>query len=111
MAVTRMLASMAVADLDAAVHWYTALLGRAPDALPMEGLAEWHLDERFGLQVFQNESDAGHSSVVLDDTDLDDRLALLAEAGIENDGISPASESRLLQVVDLDGNSVVFTGR
>ena len=111
MPITKLFASMNVADLEVAVPWYTALFAGEPDARPMEGLVEWHLDDRFGVQVFQDAENAGHSTVVLDDTDLDDRLALLAEAGIENDGIRQATSSRILPVVDLDGNRIVFTGQ
>ncbi len=42
MPVNRVLAALAVADVDSAVPWYERLLGRPADALPMDGLAEWH---------------------------------------------------------------------
>ena len=36
MPVNRVLAALAVADVDSALHWYERLLGRPADALPME---------------------------------------------------------------------------
>jgi hypothetical protein len=39
----RVLAGVAVADLDAALPSYERLFGRPADAPPMEGLAEWHV--------------------------------------------------------------------
>lgn len=40
MPVNRVLAGVAVADLEAALPWYERLFGRSADALPMDGLAE-----------------------------------------------------------------------
>ncbi len=42
-------------------------------------------------------------------TELDATAARLAESGIEHDGPQPGGGSRILQVADPDGNSVVFT--
>jgi hypothetical protein len=42
MPVNRVLAGVAVADVDSAIRWYERLLGRPADALPMDGLAEWY---------------------------------------------------------------------
>ena len=111
MPITTLFASMTVADLEVAVPWYMALFSGEPDARPMDGLVEWHLDDHFGVQVFEDADEAGHSTMVLGDSDLDDRLVLLAKAGIENDGIQQATSSRILPVIDLDGNRIVFTGK
>jgi hypothetical protein len=43
MPVIRVLAGIAVADVDTALPWYERIFGRPADALPMEGLAEWHV--------------------------------------------------------------------
>ena len=110
MAIRRVLANMTVTDLDTAVPWYTKLFGSAPDANPMDGLVEWHLDEKFGVQVWAEAERAGRSSMVLDDTDLDGRLASVTEAGLANDGIQHATSSRILTLADPDGNRIVFTG-
>lgn len=53
---------------------------------------------------------AGHSSVVLAETDLEGFAARATEAGIDYAGPQPGGGARLLQLVDPDGNSVVFTG-
>ncbi|MFJ9692568.1 VOC family protein [Kitasatospora sp. NPDC101183] len=111
MTIRRLLAQMTVTDLDAASAWYTALLGRGPDARPMDGLAEWHLHDAFDLQVWADPARAGHSTAVLAESDLDERLAHLAHAGIRHDGPLDTPASRVLPVTDPDGNRVVFTGR
>lgn len=74
MTVTRLLAQMIVTDLPAAIAWYSALFDRDPDARPMDGLVEWHLAEEFGVQVWAEPARAGHSSMVLDESDLDARM-------------------------------------
>lgn len=108
--IRRVLAHCTVTRLERAEDWYTRLFGRGPDSRPMPGLLEWHLGETFGLQVWSEPDRAGASSVVFDDTDLDDVAAHASEAGIEHDGPQPGGEARILQLTDPDGNRVVFIG-
>ncbi|QFU89382.1 VOC family protein [Amycolatopsis sp. YIM 10] len=110
MPIERMLAQATVTDLEVAVSWYTGLFGRQPDARPMDGLAEWHLAATFGVQVWAEPGRAGHSTVVLDEADLDGRAAELDRAGIEHPGPEHATSSRILRLADPDGNRIVFTG-
>jgi catechol 2,3-dioxygenase-like lactoylglutathione lyase family enzyme len=110
MTIKRVLAQSTVTDLAMAEDWYTRLLGRSPDARPMPGLLEWHLADTFGVQVWAEPDRAGHSSMVLDESDLDSLARRLTEAGITHDGPQDATSSRILSVVDPDGNRVVFTG-
>ena len=83
MALTNVLAFIAVRDIDAGIRWYKMLLGRAPDTQPMKGLAEWQFEAGGWLQVNENKQLAGRSSVTLVETDLDDRIKQLKKAGIE----------------------------
>ncbi|MER5741822.1 VOC family protein [Streptomyces sp. NPDC002225] len=108
MTIHRLLAQMTVTDLDAATAWYTALLGRGPDARPMRGLIEWHLSDTYGIQVWAEPDRAGHSTVVLDESDLEGRLTRLAHAGIRHDGPRTTDTSRVLTLTDPDGNRTVF---
>ncbi|WP_410790047.1 VOC family protein [Kribbella sp. C-35] len=110
MAITRVLAQSTVTDLTMAEDWYTRLFGRAPDARPMPGLLEWHLADTFGVQVWSEPNRAGHSSMVLDESDLDALAARLEQAGIAHDGPQDATSSRILSLADPDGNRVVFAG-
>jgi hypothetical protein len=110
MTIERVLAQMTVTDLGVAVAWYTKLFGRDPDARPMDGLVEWHLAETFGVQVWAEPDRAGHSTMVLHESDLDPRVADLDRAGIEHDAPQDVTASRILPLVDPDGNRVVFTG-
>jgi catechol 2,3-dioxygenase-like lactoylglutathione lyase family enzyme len=108
--ITRVLAQSTVSDLAAAEDWYTRVLGKGPDARPMPGLLEWHLGETFGVQVWSEPDRAGHSSMVLDESDVDAIAARLNNVGIVNDGPQTATTSRILALTDPDGNRLVFTG-
>ncbi|MBK0417458.1 VOC family protein [Leucobacter sp. CSA1] len=107
----RMLANCTVTDLDRAEQWYARLFERGPDARPMPGLIEWHLDRAFGLQVWSEPDRAGGSTVVLDVADLDAAAERAARAGIRHEGPRPGGgRRRILQLADPDGNRVVLTG-
>jgi len=110
MTIMRLLAQSTVSDLVVAEDWYARLFGRQPDARPMPGLLEWHLADTFGVQVWAEADRAGHSSIVLDETDLDALIARLNDAGIAHDGPQDVTSSRILPLVDPDGNRLVFTG-
>ena len=76
----------------------------------MPGLLEWHLGETFGVQVWSEPDRAGHSSMVLDETDVEAVATRLNGVGILNDGPQRATTSRILALTDPDGNRLVFTG-
>lgn len=76
----------------------------------MPGLIEWHLGDTFGVQVWSEPDRAGRSSMVLEETNLDDAAARLLEQGIRNDGPQPGDGARVVQIIDPDGNRVVLVG-
>jgi hypothetical protein len=84
MAVNRVLAGVAVADVDAALPWYERLFGRPADALPMAGLAEWHVPAGGVVQLVANAERAGRSLLTLDLDDLERDLARVATNPVEN---------------------------
>ncbi|WP_216695536.1 VOC family protein [Dietzia psychralcaliphila] len=107
----RILAQCTVSDIARAEQWYSLLFDRAPDLRPMPGLIEWHPGATFGLQVWSESERAGHSTVVLDETDLDAAAARLTAIGIDHDGPVPGGGARILQLSDPDGNRIVLTGQ
>ncbi|HEX8509587.1 MAG TPA: VOC family protein [Propionibacteriaceae bacterium] len=106
----RLLAQSIVSDSEVAERWYTALFEGSPQARPMDGLLEWHLSDSFGVQVWRDPERAGHSAMVLNESDLDALAARLTASGNEHDGPQRATSSRLLVLSDPDGNQVVITG-
>jgi predicted enzyme related to lactoylglutathione lyase len=110
MKVRGVLAQATVRDKSEAERWYSALLGRRPDAQPMAGLLEWHFSDGAGLQVWAEPDRAGRSSVVLHVDDLDAVAEHLAAVGLSEQTPTDASSSRILPIEDPDGNRIVFTG-
>ncbi len=105
------LAQATVTNLGAAETWWSTLFDAGPDARPMPGLLEWRLADGCGVQVWAEPGRAGRSTVVLGVDDLDALTARLMTAGIAHDGPQPASSTRILPLIDPDGNRVVMTGR
>jgi hypothetical protein len=81
LAIEKVLAGVAVGDLDSARDWYGRLLGRAPEAEPMGGLAEWHTSGHGGIQLVEDGDRAGSSLLTLVVDSLDERLAALEPRG------------------------------
>ena len=110
MAFTRVLAQATVSDLERAIGWYATLFGRQPDARPMPGLVEWHFGKSHGVQVWVEPDRAGNSSMVLEESDLDALIARLDKAGLDHVPAEDVTASRILALVDPDGNRIVVSG-
>ncbi|MBE3000158.1 VOC family protein [Nocardiopsis sp. HNM0947] len=124
MTVTSAYAVIPTADLAAARTWWTRLLGREPDRVPMPTDLEWFFasdggsqsspgptgPSGGGLQVVDDPEHAGAGSVTLGVDDVDAELA-----GIEGRGLDvpqaetvPSGQFRLAILQDPDGNTVVL---
>lgn len=82
MSVNRVLAGVAVADIDGALTWYERLFGRPADALPMEGLTEWHVPSGAVVQLVADRERAGRSLLTLHFDDLEHELGVMRERGL-----------------------------
>jgi hypothetical protein len=102
------LAFIAVRDISDGICWYKMLLGREPDTRPMEGLAEWEFEAGGWLQLNENLQLAGRSSITLVDTDIDERIDMLAKAGIKPKSFVKSDFINIVTITDPDGNQVVF---
>jgi len=102
------LAFAAVRDLDEAVRFYRTLLGREPDVRPMQGLAEWKFESGGWLQVNENQTLAGRSSVTLVETDMNERMNMLLETGIKPTSFVQGEAVSVVIIDDPDGNHIVF---
>jgi predicted enzyme related to lactoylglutathione lyase len=109
MAIEKVLAGVAVGDFDSARDWYGRLLGRTPDAEPMEGLAEWHPSEYGGIQLVEDGERAGSAVVTVVVDSLDERLATLEAEGIAAGPIvGTPGLVRAATVADPEGNQITF---
>ena len=96
------------ADLSVSEAWFEKLFGRAPDATPMAGLAEWHHRGAAGLQLFENREHAGHGTLMLIVGDLRAEHARLERAKLNPNPIEPATTTSLVRINDPDGNLIVL---
>ncbi len=79
--VEHLFAAIPVADIDAAIEWYTRLLERPPDLIPNDIEAAWRLTETAWIYVIVDEARAGSSLQSLLVADLDGLLGGLGHAG------------------------------
>ncbi len=110
MTVNRVLAALAVANVDSAAGWYERLVGRPADALPMPGLAEWHFPNSGAIQLVEDAERAGRSLLTLDVGDLKQELATLRERGLAPGAMDDTSSEIVLfaTVTDPDGNAITL---
>jgi predicted enzyme related to lactoylglutathione lyase len=110
MPVNRVLAALAVVDVDSALGWYERFLGRAADARPMEGLAEWHFAESGVIQLVEDAERAGRSLLTLIVDDLNRELATLRERGLDPGAMDDTTSDKVLfaTVTDPEGNAITL---
>jgi predicted enzyme related to lactoylglutathione lyase len=102
MPVNRVLAGIAVTDVDAALPWYELLFGRPADELPMEGLAEWHVTSGGVVQVVASPERAGRSLLTLDVQDLERELAAMRERGLDAGPLDDTTSDKVLFATTTD---------
>jgi catechol 2,3-dioxygenase-like lactoylglutathione lyase family enzyme len=104
-------AGIYVSDYEIARAWYVCVFGAEPSLLPNDTEAVWEVAESRSVYINLNPRHAGHSVVTLFVDDLDERVAEIAERGIE-----PARQEtyhngvRKIVYRDPDGNEVGFGG-
>jgi predicted enzyme related to lactoylglutathione lyase len=109
MPVNRVLAGVAVADVDAALPWYERLFGRPADALPMEGLAEWHVPSGGVVQLVSSTERAGRSlSTLFDDPARE--LAAMHGRGLAAGALDDTTSDKVLiaTTTDPEGNAITL---
>jgi len=108
--ITRVLAGIAVADIEAAKRWYEKLLGKPADDVPMASAAEWHLAAGGSIQLSEDADRAGRGTVNLSVDDFDAALAEAAGRGIVLEEVEiPSGMFRVATTADPEGNLVVFS--
>jgi predicted enzyme related to lactoylglutathione lyase len=110
MPVNRVLAGIAVADVDAALPWYEMLFGRPADELPMEGLAEWHVPSGGVVQLVASAERAGRSLLTLDFEDLKQELAVMRNRGLDAGPLDDTTSDKVLIAAtsDPEGNAITL---
>jgi predicted enzyme related to lactoylglutathione lyase len=108
MPVNRVLAGVAVTDVEAVLPWYERLFGRPPDALPMAGLAEWHVAS--GGVVVASPDRAARSLLTLDFEDLEGELAAMKGRGLDAGPLDDTTSDKVLiaTATDPEGNAITL---
>jgi predicted enzyme related to lactoylglutathione lyase len=100
-----------VADYGAARPWYERLFGAEPSFLPHDTEAVWTLGENRHVVVVERAANPGGALVTVFVDDFDDRVAAIADRGIE-----PAERETYSNGVrkaiyrDADGNEIGIGG-
>jgi predicted enzyme related to lactoylglutathione lyase len=108
MTIRNAIASIAVADLAAALPWYERLFGRAADGRPMEEVAEWKFERGGWLQVYQLPERAGHCSVTFSVDDIEQQIAELRALGLDAGKLIISDQVKVVMLKDPAGNSLAF---
>lgn len=108
MSIDKIYAQLNCTDLATSMIWYQKLFDRAPDARPMDGLAEWHHHDSAGLQLYENAAAAGHGTMTLIVHGLKGEHARLEAAGLSPGDIESATSTSIVRLRDVDHNLIVL---
>ncbi len=107
-AVVGIYAGIAVAQFEAAVAWYSRLMGRAPDDRPMPNLAQWRNMGKAGLQVWHDRERAGRSLATIVVPVLATERERLAAEGIGFTTEAEGDFGRVAKLLDPEGNEIAL---
>jgi predicted enzyme related to lactoylglutathione lyase len=100
-----------VTDYTAARRWYEQFFGGPPSFLPNDTEAVWEVAEHRYIYIVQEPDRAGNALVLSFVDDLDDRVAKIAQRGIEPaKRETPSSGVTKVIYRDADGNEISFGG-
>lgn len=107
MQISKVLAGVAVSDLEQAKRWYETLFSRPADAEPMPGLTEWHTPGGV-VQLVADQQRAGGSLVTLWVADARQTLDDLAARGGPSVDLDDSTSDKVLfaTATDPDGNAI-----
>ncbi len=95
-----------VRDFDAAISWYTAFMGRSPDDMPFPGMAQWRNMGAAGLQVWQDDTRAGHAIMTVVVPDLASEKRRLANIDLFVGNEASGEFGAVAQLFDPEGNQI-----
>ena len=102
-------AGVATADLDPAMAWYDALLGRPAEIIVNDDEVMWQISDGGWLDLVRDPSRAGHALVIMAVPDLDQAVAEIEGRGLSKPTIETIEAAgRKAPVVDPEGNTVTL---
>ena len=108
MGIKTILANISCSNLEVSLPWYQKLFGVPPTRRPMEGLAEWHFTDSAEVQLYENKTNAGKSTLTIGVLPIEPEQRRLSEQGLEPGPIETTKDFFLIRINDPDGNLVVM---
>lgn len=102
-------ASAVVRDFDAALEWYTKLMGRPVDDQPFPGMAQWRNMGAAGLQIWQDNDRAGQAIMTIVVGDLAAEKSRLEPLGFRFEHEATGDFGAVAQIFDPEGNRINLT--
>ena len=107
--ISNLVAVVPVKDHQNAVKWYTKLLGREADLVPVDEVAEWQIADNAWIQVGADPERAGYTTVIIGVHDIAEQRGFCEKAGIPLGELIEIPEViKMAEAVDPEGNKVAF---
>ena len=108
MPIQTIFAHVSCSSLEASTRWYETLFGKPVTRRPMDGLAEWHFTDSAEVQLFENEKNAGASTLTIRVIAMEPEHRRLSEHGLAPGPIEETKDFYLARLKDPDDNLVVL---
>jgi len=108
MGIETIFAHVSCSDLQTSLAWYQKLFGRPPDRSPMPGLVEWRFTESAEVQLFEDKTHAGHSTLTVGVLPMEPERERLVKADLRPGPIEAADHFFIMRLRDPDQNLVVL---
>lgn len=108
MSIQTVFAHISCANLTTSLAWYEKLFGKPPIRQPMPGLAEWQFTDSAEVQLFEDTTHAGHSTLTPGVLPIEPERQRLVDAGLNPGPIEEADDYFIMRMRDPDQNLVVF---
>ena len=108
MGIETIFANISCSDLEVSLPWYQKLFGVPPTRRPMEGLAEWHFTDSAEVQLYENKTNAGRSTLTIGVLSTRAGATAVVRTGPGARPIETTKDFFLMRIKDPDGNLVVM---
>jgi len=98
-----------VNNFQESLTWYKRLIGRDPDVVPMEGIAEWQIVGNAWVQVAIDPDRAGNTTLVICVNDLEAQCKSCSASNLPIGEIEEYPEIiKMAEIIDPEGNKISF---
>ena len=98
-----------VKNFQESLTWYKRLIGRDPDVVPMEGIAEWQIVGNAWIQVAIDPDRAGNTTLGICVNDLEAQCKTCSVSNLPIGEIEEYPEIiKMAEIIDPEGNKISF---